>query len=149
MLKKIERAKDVQIFNLEKKLIQKSHAGKQHACNTFMFLCNAVNFMHVIISGITLDTRNTNQELQFEFISEENQHLQHKLATMLRMSNAKDWQIAQLEYKLRSQPMMLSPQSDYLENSKGIYTQCICATYRAMNLIAYYNHRTTMLCVHY
>ena len=31
MLKKIERAKDVQIFNLERKLIQKSHVGKQHA----------------------------------------------------------------------------------------------------------------------
>ena len=30
MLKRIERAKDVQIFNLEK-LIQKSHVGKQHA----------------------------------------------------------------------------------------------------------------------
>ena len=31
MFKKIERAKDVQIFDLERKLIQKSHVGKQHA----------------------------------------------------------------------------------------------------------------------
>ena len=68
-----------------------------------------------------IDTRITNHELQFEFISEENQQLQHKLATMLRMSNAKDWQIAQLEYKLCSQPMMLSSQSYYLKNTNGIY----------------------------
>ena len=68
-----------------------------------------------------IDTRKTNQELQFEFISGENQHLQHKLATMLQMSNAKDWQIAQLEYKLCSQPMLLSSQSNYLENTSNIY----------------------------
>ena len=34
MLKRIERAKDVQIFNLERKLVQKGHVGKQHMYST-------------------------------------------------------------------------------------------------------------------
>ena len=52
MLKRIERAKDVQIFNLEKNLIQKSHVGKhatyvQYKINICFHVCMqyAVNFM--------------------------------------------------------------------------------------------------------
>ena len=122
MLKRIERAKDVQIFNLEKNLIQKSHVGKhatyvQYKINICFHVCMqyAVNFMWKAVY-ITLDTVEANQELQSI-----NEQLQHKLATMLQISNAKDWQIAQLEYKLRSQLMMLSSQSDYQENSKGMH----------------------------
>ena len=48
MLKRIERAKDVQIFNLQKEL---SHASKQHAVQIYASICNAVNFTHVIISA--------------------------------------------------------------------------------------------------
>ena len=45
MLKRIERAKDVQIFNLERKLIQKRHVGKQHLIRAVqisasMYACN-------------------------------------------------------------------------------------------------------------
>ena len=42
MLKRIERAKDIQIFNLERKLIQQSHVGKQHTYNTNLcfHVCN-------------------------------------------------------------------------------------------------------------
>lgn len=119
MLKRIERVKDVQIFDLERKL-KKSHVGKQHACS--LFPCMQCCYLHVNKWYYTLDTIEANQEL--ESINEENQQLQLKLATMLQMSNAKDWQIAQLEYKLRSQLMMLSSQSDYGESSKGVYTYC-------------------------
>ena len=70
-----------------------------------------------------IDTVEANQELQS--INDENQQLQRKLATMLQISNAKDWQIAQLEYKLRSQLIMLSSQSGYQENSKGVHTYLI------------------------
>ena len=90
-----------------------------------LFLCMQCCYLHVnkwYYTIINLDTIEANQELQS--INEENQQLQLKLATMLQMSNAKDWQIAQLEYKLHSQLMMLSSQSDYEESSKGVYTYC-------------------------
>ena len=86
-----------------------------------------------------LDTTEANQELQS--INDENQQLQQKLATMLQMSNAKDWQIAQLEYKLRSQLMMLSSQNDYQKSSKGIYTLC-CISHNSHCILELINYTT-------
>ena len=52
MLKRIECAKDVQIFNLERKLSQKSHVSKQHAVKFSASMCNAIYF--ILHAGTTI-----------------------------------------------------------------------------------------------